>query len=90
MKAVSIKIIDLSPMNANEAYYKGYRIGGEEDYFNNKEGYEVTYEDGYKSWCPKEVVEKSYLIYDDTKELSLEFFKTKVREFLNIILNKLK
>ena len=52
MKYIGIKTVDAVPMTAEEAVEHGYRIG------DNGDGYEVTYEDGYKSWCPKEVFEK--------------------------------
>lgn len=53
MKYIGIKMVEAVPMTAEEAVNHGYRIGD-----NNGDGYEVTYEEGYKSWCPKEVFEK--------------------------------
>lgn len=53
MKYIGIKTVDAVPMTAEEAVNHGYRIGD-----NNGDGYEVTYKEGYKSWCPKEVFEK--------------------------------
>lgn len=44
-------------MTAEEAEEKGYRVSG-----NKGDGYEVTYEDGYKSWCPRDVFEKHNFI----------------------------
>lgn len=41
-------------MTASVAKEKGYRVEN-----NNGDGYEVTYEDGYKSWCPKHVFDKA-------------------------------
>lgn len=57
MKAIGIKMIDLQPMTAREANDKGHRIG---EHSFETEGYEVTYGDGYKSWCPKEVADAAY------------------------------
>lgn len=57
MKAIGIKIVDLVPMTAREANDKGHRIG---EHSFETEGYEVTYGDGYKSWCPKEVADAAY------------------------------
>ena len=57
MKYIGIKIIDAAPMTADVAEKKGYRVSG-----NKGDGYEVTYEDGYKSWCPKDVFEKHNFI----------------------------
>ena len=57
MKYIGIKFISAVPMTAEVAEEKGYRVS------NNKgDGYEVTYEDGYKSWCPKDVFEKHNFI----------------------------
>lgn len=53
MKYIGIKFVDAVPMAAEVAEEKGYRVSG-----NKGDGYEVTYEDGYKSWCPKDVFEK--------------------------------
>lgn len=53
MKYIGIKFVDAEPMTAADAEKKGYRTNG-----NTGDGYEVTYDDGYKSWCPKEVFEK--------------------------------
>lgn len=53
MKYIGIKIVEAVPMTAEEALEHGYRIGD-----NQGEGYEVTYPEGYKSWCPKDVFEK--------------------------------
>ena len=53
MNYIGIKFIDAVPMTAEEAKKKGYRVSD-----NKGDGYEVTYDDGYKSWCPKDVFEK--------------------------------
>jgi hypothetical protein len=54
MKYIGIKFVDAEPMTAEVAEEKGYRVS------NNKgDGYEITYEDGYKSWCPKDVFDKN-------------------------------
>lgn len=62
MKAIGVKMIDLVPMTAREANDKGHRIG---EHSFETEGYEVTYPDGYKSWCPKEVADAAYFPIDD-------------------------
>lgn len=57
MKYIGIKFVNAEPMTADVAEKKGYRVS------NNKcDGYEVTYEDGYKSWCPKDVFERHNFI----------------------------
>lgn len=53
MEYIGIKFVDATPMSAADAEKKGYRTSG-----NTGDGYEVTYNDGYKSWCPKDVFEK--------------------------------
>lgn len=53
MKYIGIKFVDASPMTTNVAKDKGYRVND-----STGDGYEVTYEDGYRSWCPKNVFEK--------------------------------
>lgn len=53
MKYIGIKFVEAVPMTAEDALEHGYRIGD-----NAGEGYEVTYPEGYKSWCPKDVFEK--------------------------------
>ncbi len=57
MKAIGVKLVDLKEMIAEEAITKGYKVG---DHKGNDSGYEVTYPDGYKSWCPANVADKSY------------------------------
>lgn len=60
-KYIGIKFVNAEPMTAEAAEEKGYRVSG-----NNGDGYEVTYEDGYKSWCPKDVFEKhNYFIKNE-------------------------
>ena len=64
MKYISIKFVDAEPMTAEVAEKKGYRVSG-----NKGDGYEVTYEDGYQSWCPKDVFEKHNFVIKN-KELA--------------------
>jgi hypothetical protein len=65
MKAIGIKMVELIAMCAGEAQYRGYKTNGKE---GNDAGYEVTYPDGYKSWCPKEVADKAYFKLDETND----------------------
>ena len=53
MKYIGIKFVDAVPMAADVAEKKGYRVSGKKG-----DGYEVTYDDGYKSWCPMDVFER--------------------------------
>lgn len=62
MRAIGIKTVDLQPMVAKEAIEKGYKIG---DCDTSCMGYEITYPDGYQSWCPKDVADKAYFKIED-------------------------
>lgn len=81
MKAIGVKMVDLIPMTAYEAVEKGYRVNAVEP---DDMGYEVTYPDGYKSWCPKDVANAAYFLLspanDGTKILKedVEAFITNV------------
>lgn len=55
-KFIGVKMVEAVPMLAVNAANKGYKVNAEGFY---KDGYEVTYEDGYKSWCPADVFEKN-------------------------------
>ena len=69
MKAIGIKMVDLQPMDAYTALDKGYRIGnGYDRDCENMRGYEVTYPDGYKSWCPKDVADKAYFKLNESND----------------------
>lgn len=55
----TIKQVSATEMSSVEAIAKGYRV---DENSLQIEGYEITYEDGYKSWCPKEVFLKNAII----------------------------
>lgn len=65
MKAIGIKMVELIPMLAGAAQFKGYKTNGHE---GNDEGYEVTYPDGYKSWYPKDVADKAYFKLNENND----------------------
>lgn len=71
-------MVELNPMTAAKAIEKGYRV-------NNKNGddpgYEVTYKDGYKFWCPKEVADESYFILDEKND-GTKILKEDVEKFI--------
>ena len=56
-KYIGTKTVMAEPMTASVAQGKGYRTGVHQ---GSAEGYEVEYEDGYKSWSPKGVFDKAY------------------------------
>ena len=65
MKAIGIKMVDLRQMYAAEAIHLGYKTN---NYKDDDDGYEVTYPDGYKSWCPKDVADKAYFKLDESND----------------------
>ena len=72
MKYLGVKVVDATPLNSGAAVEKGYRVP---DYplCDTVEGYEVTYEDGYRSWCPKEVFNKNNVpLKDMTYGMAIE------------------
>lgn len=54
MKYIEINFTDAIPMTAKEAEEKGYITVGR----NVDDGYEVTDNNGYKSWYPKDIFEQ--------------------------------
>lgn len=78
MKAIGIKMVELLAMTAAVALEKGYKTNGKS---GNDKGYEVTYPDGYKSWCPKEVADASYFILDEKNDGS-KILKEDVEKFI--------
>ena len=81
MKAIGIKMVKLLAMTAAVALEKGYKTNGKS---GNDEGYEVTYPDGYKSWCPKEVADTSYFILDEKND-GTKILKEDVEKFITNI-----
>ena len=65
MKAIGIKMVELTAMTAAEALTKGYRVN---DKSGDALGYEITYDSGYKSWSPKEVADAAYFILDEKSD----------------------
>ena len=71
-------MVELLAMTAAVALEKGYKTNGKSE---NDEGYEVTYPDGYKSWCPKEVADASYFILDEKND-GTKILKEDVEKFI--------
>lgn len=58
-KYIGTKMLQAEPMNLGDYnQYRGWKIPVDED--PTREGYLVAYEDGYRSWSPKEVFEEAY------------------------------
>ncbi|MCT7911663.1 DUF2829 domain-containing protein [Arcobacter lacus] len=71
-KYIGVKIILAIPMMLNTAE----ELLKRKIQANNEDGYLVEYEDGYKSWSPKEVFEKAYRKTDGlTFGLAIEAMK---------------
>lgn len=61
-KYIGIKMVEAYPMRVSMAVTNGYKIGNSHP---DDMGYVITYPDGYKSWCPADVFEKSYYHIQD-------------------------
>jgi len=81
MKAIGVKMVDIMPMSASIALQYGYKVGNANP---NDMGYEITYPDGYKSWCPKDVANKAYYILDSENDGS-KILKQDVDNFITTV-----
>lgn len=61
-KYIGIKMIEATPMKASIALEHGYKIG---NHSADELGYEISYPDGYKSWCPAKEFDKYYYHIQD-------------------------
>lgn len=82
-KFIGVKMIEATPMIAGDAKVKGYKTS---NYPDTENGYEVIYPDGYKSWSPASVFEKSYYKLEDPagdtlKEKDIERFIGNIENF---------
>lgn len=81
-KFIGVKMVEAVPMTAGQAANKGYRTPVAEKYSDlEAEGYEVTYPDGYKSWCPKDVFESSYFSLNKNND-GTKILREDVEEFI--------
>lgn len=64
-KFIGVKMVEAEPMIAHEAMDRGYRVDTNDI---DEKGYEVTYPDGYKSWCSANVFEASYFGLDEDND----------------------
>jgi hypothetical protein len=76
-KYLGVKLISAFPMNSTDAINRGFKVNVDSATIYNKvDGYQVTYEDGYESWSPKDVFEKAYRRIDNlTFGLAMEVLK---------------
>ena len=77
-KFIGVKMVEAEPMVAHEAMDRGYRVNTNDI---DEKGYEVTYPDGYKSWCPADVFEASYFGLNPKNDGS-KIFREDVEEFI--------
>lgn len=74
-------MVELLAMTAAVAIEKGYKTNGKS---GNDEGYEVTYPDGYKSWCPKEIADASYYKLSEAND-GTKILKEDVENFITYV-----
>lgn len=76
---IGTKQVKAAPMTADEAVKEGYKIGNHE----HEDGYQVEYDDEYRSWSPKSVFDKYYRISDtfiDRLKIELSDLSDKVQK----------
>lgn len=78
MKAIGIVMLELVPMTAEEAIIKNYDVHYKS---GNAPGYEVTYNNGYKVWFPKEIADSIYFKLDEKND-GTKIFKEDVENFI--------
>jgi hypothetical protein len=74
MKYLGVKLIDAEPMTHGQYVVEKYKGPIETEFSKankDKEGYRVTYTDGYVAWSPKEVFEKAYMPLTDPEGKSI-------------------
>ena len=69
---ITAKIVNACSMQAIQAELAGYRTN---DVPSETAGYEVIYEDNYKSWCPKDVFDRNAIELRD-----LNYFNHKCQD----------
>lgn len=75
-KFIGIKFVNAVDMTSTEALAKGYRYDSKS--LEPVDGVEVTYEDGYKSWCPLDVFKKhNYPIHNEELASTCEMMVSK-------------
>ena len=88
-KFIGVKMVEAVPMTAIEASKKHYRVGQDVTVVPPKtEGYEVTYEDGYKSWCPKDVFEKNNVLIQGLSGKMVLRLNEEVEPFIQRVINE--
>ena len=78
MKAIGIKMVELQPMNAGQAFDKGYKTDG---YKLKDDGYEITYPNGLKTWFSKEKIHNDFFILNKNNDGNI-ILKEDVENFI--------
>ncbi len=83
MKAEPMKLGEFIKTTGRNPYANSSDIHG-----TNEEGYIVEYEDGYKSWSPKEVFEKAYKVAEthiDRMRIEFEELRERMKKLKNFL-----
>lgn len=90
-KFIGTKQVSAEPMTLGEFIEKTGRnpyANDPEMHGNNEKGYIVEYEDGYKSWSPKEVFEKAYKVAEthiDRMSIEFEELRERMKKLKNFL-----
>ena len=90
-KFIGTKQVSAEPMTLGEFIEKTGRnpyANDPEMHGNNEKGYIVEYEDGYKSWSPKDVFEKAYKVaetYVDRMRIEFEELRERMKKLKNFL-----
>lgn len=90
-KFIGTKQVSAEPMTLGEFIEKTGRnpyANEPEMHGNNEKGYIVEYEDGYKSWSPKDVFEKAYKVaetYVDRMRIEFEELRERMKKLKNFL-----
>ena len=90
-KYIGTKQVSAEPMTLGEFIEQTGRdpyANDPEMHGNNEEGYIVEYEDGYKSWSPKNVFEKAYKMaetYVDRMRIEFEELRERMKKLKNFL-----
>jgi hypothetical protein len=83
VKAEPMKLGEFIKTTGRNPYANSSDIHG-----TNEEGYIVEYEDGYKSWSPKEVFEKAYKVAEthiDRMSIEFEELRERMKKLKNFL-----
>lgn len=79
-KFIGTKTVMAEPLTKDNTKLCGYRVDNKNP---EQDDYEVTYEDGYTSWSPKSVFEKTYKAISPANSMTDEYIKSILRNLLN-------